>query len=107
MIRKPGIVAKVFSIFCVAWTCAVPLYYVVTLDDKSIVQLTRSILDSGERFVPGFPFLFLLIQFFAVPYGIFVALCVVWGRIGSPAWRGTLAGLSYGLWANTVFLAVP
>ncbi len=109
MTRGFAILSGVFSGLCFVWVFSVPVYYCVTSDGDAIVQMTRSILDSGAVFDSRIPvgLVFLFLQFFAIPYGLCIAVLAARPRLGSPVRQGVFAGLCYGMWANTVFLAIP
>lgn len=108
MVRPVGIVS-VFAALCAVWVWAVPVYYVVTLDQAPVGRYARALVDTIQHVVPG-PLgssIFLLTQFVVIPLGLVLGLRMLWRRVHSRAWRGNVAGLAFGMWASTVLLVVP
>lgn len=85
------------------WVVVVPFHYALTRDLGRTEGFARQILN-GPRVSP---YAFLLVQYVAVPLMLIVGIRAIWPTIRVPTLRGVLVGLSFGMWANTVFLVIP
>lgn len=94
--------AKSFGSLASAFILSVPIYYVITGDLRGLEKLARLLSDTSAK-----SFLYLSVQFIAIPIGLVVGLRQIWHRIRLGVWRGALAGLVFGMWASTVLLMVP
>lgn len=107
--RRTSIIPGGLGFLCLAWVTSMPLYYAFTHDHESIHDLSGFLCGGGSAAVPRWSatLLFQGIQFLAIPYGLWRTFRFFSLRIRMPVARGGVAGLIYGMWANTVFLTVP